>query len=50
MLSLVAEAVQALCGGSQDAYGGYVRQLASERAPGWMQAVSRSLVESCACR
>ena len=45
VFSLVAEAVQALCGGSQDAYGGYVRQLASERAPGWTQAVSRSLVE-----
>ena len=45
VLSLVAEAVQALCGGSQDAYGGYVRQLASERAPGWTQAVSRSLTE-----
>ena len=45
VLSLVAKAVQALCGGSQDAYGGYVRQLASERAPGWTQAVSRSLTE-----
>ena len=44
--SLIGEAVYALCGGSQEAYRGYVRQLANERVPGWTQAVSRSLVES----
>ena len=44
--SLIGEAVYALCGGSQEAYRGHVQQLANERAPGWTQAVSRSLVES----
>jgi len=43
--SFIAEAVQALCGGSRDAYGACLQQLASERTPGWTQAVSRSLVE-----
>ena len=44
--SLIGKAVYALCSGSQEAYRGRVQQLANERAPGWMQAVSRSLVES----
>ena len=45
MNSLIGKAVYALCSGSQEAYRGRVQQLANERAPGWMQAVSRSLVE-----
>ena len=45
VVSLVAEAVHALCGGSQDDYGTCLQQLANERTPGWTQAVSRSLVE-----
>ena len=43
--SLVGEAVLAVCGGKQDAYGTCLQQLASERTPGWTRAVSRSLVE-----
>jgi hypothetical protein len=45
VVCLVAEAVHALCGGSRDAYGTCLQQLAKERTPGWTQAVSRSLVE-----
>jgi hypothetical protein len=41
----IEEAVIAVCGGRQDAYGEYLDQLAIERTPGWTQAVSRSLVE-----
>lgn len=44
-VSLIAEAVHALCGGSQDDYGTCLQQLANERTPGWTRAVSRSLVE-----
>jgi Protein of unknown function (DUF2786) len=45
VVSLIAEAVHALCGGSQDDYGVCLQQLANERTPSWTQAVSRSLVE-----
>ena len=45
VVSLIAEAVHALCGGSQDDYGSCLQQLANERTPGWTRAVSRSLVE-----
>ena len=45
MVSLIAEAVHALCGGSQDDYSTCLQQLANERTPGWTRAVSRSLVE-----
>jgi hypothetical protein len=45
VVSLIAEAVGAVCHGSQDAYGACLRQLANERTPAWTQAVSRSLVE-----
>jgi hypothetical protein len=41
----IGEAVIAVCGGRQDAYGEYLDQLAIERTPGWTQVVSRSLVE-----
>jgi hypothetical protein len=37
--------VQAVCDGSQDTYGKHLDQLAIERAPGWTQAVSRTVVE-----
>jgi hypothetical protein len=43
--SAIGEAVTAVCGGRQDAYGKHLDELAIERAPGWTQAVSRSLVE-----
>jgi Protein of unknown function (DUF2786) len=43
--SLIGEAVHAVCGGNQDAYGTCLQQLANERTPGWTRAVSRSLVE-----
>ena len=45
VVSLIAEAVHALCDGSQDDYGSCLQQLANERTPGWTRAVSRSLVE-----
>jgi hypothetical protein len=45
VVSLIAEAVGAVCHGNQDAYGACLRQLANERTPAWTQAVSRSLVE-----
>jgi len=45
VVSLIAEAVGAVCRGNQDAYGACLRQLANERTPAWTQAVSRSLVE-----
>jgi uncharacterized protein DUF2786 len=41
----IGEAVQAVCEGSQDAYGKHLDLLAIELAPGWTQAVSRTLVE-----
>jgi len=41
----IGEAVNAVCAGSQDAYGKHLDRLAIERTPGWTQAVSRSLVE-----
>ena len=44
-VSLIAEAVHALCGGSQNDYGTCLQQLANERTPEWTRAVSRSLVE-----
>jgi hypothetical protein len=44
-VSLIAEAVGAVCRGNQDAYGACLWQLAIERTPAWTQAVSRSLVE-----
>ena len=43
--SAIGEAVQALCDGRQDVYDKQLDQLAIERAPGWTQAVSRTLVE-----
>jgi hypothetical protein len=43
--SAIGAAAQAVCGGSQDAYDKQLEQLAIERAPGWTQAVSRTLVE-----
>jgi hypothetical protein len=45
VVSLIAEAVHALCGRGQDACGTCLQQLANERTPSWTQAVSRSLVE-----
>jgi hypothetical protein len=45
LVSLIAEAVEAVCRGNQDAYGACLRQLANERTLAWTQAVSRSLVE-----
>jgi hypothetical protein len=44
-VSLIAAAVEAVCGGDQDAYGARLRQLADERTSAWTQAISRSLVE-----
>ena len=41
----IGAAVQAVCDGSQDAHGTHLDPLAIERAPGWTQAVSRTLVE-----
>jgi hypothetical protein len=41
----IGEAVQAVCDGSQDAYGKHLDLLAIELVPGWTQAVSRALVE-----
>lgn len=41
----VAEAVQAVCGGHQDAYSRVLTELASERTPAWTRAVSQGLVE-----
>ncbi len=41
----VADAVQAVCDGRQDNHGKHLDQLVVERAPGWTQAVSRTLVE-----
>jgi hypothetical protein len=41
----IGEAVQALCDGSQDAYSKHLDLLAIELAPGWTQAVSRTLAE-----
>ena len=43
--SAIGEAVQAVCDGSQEAYGKHLDLLAIELAPGWTQAVSRTLVE-----
>jgi hypothetical protein len=43
--SAIGEATQALCGGSQDAYDKQLERLAIEQAPGWTQAVSRTLAE-----
>jgi hypothetical protein len=37
--------MQAVCDGRQDTYGKHLDLLAIERAPGWTQAVSRTLVE-----
>jgi len=45
VVSLIAAAIKAVCGGDQDAYGATLRQLADERTSAWTQAVSRSLVE-----
>ena len=45
VVSLIAEAVHALCGASQDDYGACLQQLANERTPGWTRTVSQSLVE-----
>jgi Protein of unknown function (DUF2786) len=41
----IAAAVQAVCDGSGDPHGAHLDPLAIERAPGWTQAVSRSIVE-----
>ena len=46
----IGAAVQAVCDGSRDAHGAHLDPLAIERTPGWTQAVSRALVESCAGR
>ena len=43
--SAIGEAVQAVCDGRQDVYGKHLDLLAIELAPGWTQAVSRTLVE-----
>ena len=46
VLSLVAEAVQALSAGDHDAYGGSSPKAArDERTPGWTQAVGDNLTE-----
>jgi hypothetical protein len=45
VVSLIGEAVDAVCGGNQDHYGASLQQLANERTPDWTEAVSRSLVE-----
>jgi hypothetical protein len=42
---LIGEAVRAVCGGDQDAYSGYLQQLADERTPGWTRAVGENLTE-----
>jgi hypothetical protein len=44
-VSLIAEAVGAVCRGDQDAYSACLWQLTIERTPAWTQTVSRSLVE-----
>lgn len=41
----IGEAVSAICAGGRDAYGKHLDRLAIERAPGWTQTVSRTLVE-----
>ena len=41
----IGQAVQAVCDGRPDVYDKQLEQLAIERAPGWTQAVSRTLVE-----
>ena len=43
--SAIGEAVQAVCDGRSDVYDKQLEQLAIERAPGWTQVVSRTLVE-----
>jgi hypothetical protein len=43
--SAIGEAVQGVCDGRKDAYDKQLEQLAIERAPGWTQAVSRTVVE-----
>src|ERR1700677_2252077 len=42
--SAIAEAIQGVCDGRPDTYDKQLEQLAIERAPGWTQAVSRTLV------
>jgi hypothetical protein len=42
---LIGEAVQAVCGGDQDAYSACLQQLADERTLGWTRAVSENLAE-----
>jgi hypothetical protein len=39
----IAAAIDAVCRGTQDAYGEHFDELAIERAPGWTRAVSRAL-------
>jgi hypothetical protein len=41
----IGEAVQGVCDGRPDAFDKQLEQLAIERAPGWTQAVSRTLAE-----
>jgi hypothetical protein len=43
--SAIGEAMQGVCDGRPDTYDKQLEQLAIERAPGWTQAVSRTLVE-----
>jgi hypothetical protein len=43
--SAIGEAVQGVCDGRPDSYDKQLEQLAIERAPGWTQAVSATLVE-----
>jgi hypothetical protein len=45
VVSLITDAMGAVCSRDQDAYSACLQQLASERTPTWTQAVSRSLVE-----
>ncbi|MGH3165910.1 MAG: DUF2786 domain-containing protein [Trebonia sp.] len=45
VVSLIAEAAEAVCDGNQKTYSACLQQLANERTPAWTQAVSRSLVE-----
>jgi hypothetical protein len=43
--SAIGEALQGVCDGRPDTYDKQLEQLAIERAPGWTQAVSRTLAE-----
>jgi len=42
---MIGQAVHAVCAGDQDAYSGWLRQLADERTPAWTRAVSEDLTE-----